>query len=86
MNRYLVTVHYREPTYERHTHDNVSRLHPYKATYEVFASSEERAMKLAVGSFKFTAMNSSCGWVRLIEQVECVAIGDNVETRVMKGA
>jgi len=86
--RYLVTIHYREPTYERHTYDNVTRLHPFKIRYEVTTlyPNEERARGLALREFYHVAAHSSVGWVRQIVQMECEALGDDVVCVVMGGA
>jgi hypothetical protein len=83
MNRFLVTVLYRQPTYEKHACDDVSRLHPYRASYEVVTDDEGRARELAVREFRRTARESGSGWVRLIVGVECEALGDDVVCQVM---
>lgn len=84
--RYLVTIHYREPTFERHTYgDNVTRLHPFKVRYEVttLTANEERARGLALREFYNMVAHSSVGWVRQIVQVDCEALGDDVICKVM---
>ena len=82
--RYLVTIQYREPTYQRHKHDNVCRLHPYRASYEVITTEgEEQARQLAVREFHRMAVHSSSGWVRQIVKVDCAALGDDVTCKVM---
>lgn len=75
--RYLVTIHYREPTYQRHTWgDNVVPLHPYRARYEVVSRGSERAVEIALQEFRHTAALSSAGWVRQVVRVDCRCLGE----------
>ena len=79
MVRFLVTVLYRQPSYEKHTSGNVSRLQTYRGSYEVVANDEERARQLAVEEFKRTARLSGSSWVRLIVRVDCRALENDVD-------
>jgi hypothetical protein len=85
VNRFLVTVLYRQPTYEKHTMGNVSHLHPYRASYEVALEEhdEDRAKYLAVREFRRTARESGSGWVRIIVGVECQLLDDSMVCVVM---
>jgi len=60
-----VIIPYREPTYELRR--GSPPREPYKARYEVEASTPEDAVELAIRQFKQTARDSSVSWVREIE-------------------
>lgn len=81
--RYLVTIFYREPTYQRHTHGNVARLHAYRASYEVHARDADTATGLARGEFERIAALSGCGWTRSVVDVRCEPLDDDVRCKVL---
>lgn len=81
--RYLVTIFYREPTYQRHTYGNVDRLHAYRGSYEVHARDADTATRLAVRAFERTAALSGSGWVRSIVDVRCQLLDDDVRCEVL---
>lgn len=76
--RFLVTIHYREPTYQRHR--QVVRRHPYRGRFEVLATDAERAKQIALREFQNTAVQSSSGWIRQVVRVECETLGADVCT------
>lgn len=81
--RYLVTIHYKEPTYQKRAPSNRARRYPYTACYEVTTSTADRARALALNEFRETARNSSVGWIREVDRVECTLLGDDVVCRKM---
>ena len=70
--RYLVTIYYREPSYERRQ-GGLIRL--YRASYEVREESERRAIRRAKQSFDTTWKLSSVGWPRCIVRTNCWVLG-----------
>ena len=58
---YLVTIEYREPTYELRTGP---RERPYDWTYEIVASDEAAARESALREFWWVTRASNVGWIR----------------------
>ena len=69
MSGFLVTIRYREPTYELQT--GVTRT-PYKWTYRIEAITAALAKEIAIGQFHAVAALSSVGWVREVVSVDAV--------------
>lgn len=64
--RYLVTVHYTEPTFDlQRGRDAIERT----CTYVVYAHQKNTAVELARQAFRDLARRSSVGWVRRILRV-----------------
>lgn len=61
--KYRVVIPYREPTYEVHT--GKPRKRPYRAPYEVMASTTEKAIINALELFERDAKHALVGWVRI---------------------
>jgi len=68
MQRYLVTIHYREPTYEQHTGRGPR---PYRGTFAVDAPHEDAAVARAREAFRRWSEASGVSWVREEVGVEC---------------
>ena len=67
MTRYVVTIYFREPTFEA----RIGRKErPYRVSYDVTAASVERAEQSAIAQFEQTALDSWVSWVRQIVRVE----------------
>jgi hypothetical protein len=67
LERFYVTVEYREPSYEART---AGRPEPYRWTYDLLAESALCAREAALREFYATAAESSVGWARQIVAVE----------------
>lgn len=65
---FLVTIHYREPTYEKKMGRGPKS---YKWTFSIKAQDEETAKSKAVAEFKQTTALSWVGWGREVIEVEC---------------
>jgi hypothetical protein len=68
--RYLVTVYYREPTYELFSG---AKAEPYHWTFEVEADDVEAAKRESLRQFRELASVSSVGWIRRIVSVRVVS-------------
>lgn len=69
MPRYLVTFHYREPTYEAHV-GRGAKL--YRGTFAVEAPTPDDAVARAREAFDGWGRASSVSWVREVVRVVCV--------------
>jgi hypothetical protein len=58
---YLVTIEYREPTYELRVGP---KTRPFGWTYEIVAADESSARESALREFWWVTRASSVGWVR----------------------
>jgi hypothetical protein len=58
---YLVTIEYREPTYELRAG---AKPRPYGWTYEIVAADESAARESALEEFRWVTRASSVGWIR----------------------
>ena len=81
--RFLVTIHYREPTYERRVQERAARLHPFRASFEIRAGDMDQAREAALAEFRAVALESGSGWVRKVVRVDCEALGEDVVCREM---
>ena len=61
MQRYLVTIHYREPTYEQHVGRGPK---VYRGSFAVEASHVDAAVARAREAFRAWSQASSVSWVR----------------------
>ena len=68
---YLVTIYYREPTYERY---HGAKEKPYHWTYRVRAKGEKSARDGALMEFREMARLSNVGWGREVESVEVCGV------------
>lgn len=67
LDRFLVEIRYREPTYEA---QHGERAEPYRFRYRVSALSPDHARRLALTEFRLTAALSSSGWIRDVVSVD----------------
>lgn len=63
LRKYKVIIPYSEPTYE--VHRGSPRKSPCIAPYQIFASSEEEAIKEALKMFEYDVKHSHVGWLRI---------------------
>jgi hypothetical protein len=66
VRRYVVTIDFREPTFERHT---ASGPQTRRGTFIVRASNEDDAIRSATYEFRRIEALSGVGWSRDIESV-----------------
>ncbi len=64
--RYVVSIDFREPTYEQHTRGGPKMR---RGTFVVFASTEDEAVLHATYEFRRIEALSGVGWSRDIESV-----------------
>jgi hypothetical protein len=64
--RYVVSIDFREPTFERHTG---SGPRTRRGTFVIFASTEDAAAQGAVYEFRHIESLSGVGWSRDIESI-----------------
>ena len=67
MPKFLVTVFYREPTYEQRVGD---KAEPYRWTYRIAASTDRLAERAALAEFRRVASRSGSGWIRRVVRVD----------------
>jgi hypothetical protein len=65
---YIITVSFREPTYELRAG---AKSEPYSAFYRIKARSKEEAERLAMEEFRRMEKNSRVSWTRVVEKIEC---------------
>jgi len=64
---YIVTIYFREPTYEFKAGP---KAEPYSTSYRIQAENKDEAERLALEAFRLQERSSHVSWIRDVEKVE----------------